>query len=93
MFVDNDNNGAFSEADGDKLMKKQAPLLGLAGMEKNNAGAMVFFPTGIMRFSNGTSRFKIASSYEEGGQSAIQNYYCIGSTGRVRKLAPNITAC
>ena len=93
LFVDNNNNGAFNEAQGDKLLKKQGPLLGLEEMRKNQAGALVFYPTGIMRLSNGTSRFSIASSYQEDGQSAIQNYYCIGSTGRVRKLAPNITAC
>lgn len=93
LFVDNDNNGAFSEAAGDKLMKKQGPLLGLAEMQKSQTGALVFWPTGVMRLSNGTSRFSIASSYQEDGQSAIQNYYCVGSTGRVRKLAPNKTAC
>ena len=93
LFVDNNNDGSYAAADGDKLLKKQGALLGLSQMQRNQTGALVFWPTGLMRFSGGTSRFSIGSSYQEGGQSAIQNYYCIGSTGRVRKLPANQTAC
>ena len=93
LFVDNNNNGVLNEAQGDKLLKKQGPLLGLAQMRNNQSGALVFYPTGIMRLNSGTSQFSVGSSYQVDGQSAIQHYYCIGSTGRVRKLPANQTTC
>ncbi len=92
LFVDNDNSGTYASSK-DKLLKKQGPLKGLAGLTKNQDGYLTFWPTGIMRLSAGTSRLSIGSSYQEDGQSVIQNYYCIGSTGRVRKLPAGTTAC
>jgi len=92
LFVDNNNNGIYT-ASSDKLLKQQDAIAGLAQMQKNQSGAIVFWPSGVTRFSAGTSKFTIGSSYQEGGASAIQYYYCISSTGRVRKLPPGTTAC
>lgn len=94
LFVDNNNNGTFSASNGDVVLKKQDALAGLAEMTKSTADGLIFYPTGLMRLgSGGAHKFKLASKYEVEGASAFTYYYCISSTGRVRKLPANSTSC
>ena len=93
LFVDNNNNGTFSASNGDVVLKKQDALGGLDEMIKSTSGALIFHPTGLMRLSSGANRFKLASTYQVEGASAFTYYYCISSTGRVRKLPANSTSC
>lgn len=93
LFVDNNNNGTFSTSNGDVMLKKQDALAGLTEMTKSTDGALIFYPTGLMNFSSGANKFKLASKYEVEGASAFTYYYCISSTGRVRKLPVNSVNC
>ena len=93
LFVDANNDGAYTTAGGDTLIKQQGALSGLDTLLKNSSGVVTFWPTGIMKFSTSTSKFTIGSSLKDGSDSAVKNYYCVGSTGRVRKLPAGSTAC
>jgi type IV fimbrial biogenesis protein FimT len=93
LFVDANNDGDYTVAGGDKLLKQQGAFSGLATMLKSSNGSVTFWPSGIMKFGAGASKFTVGSSLQDGGQSVVQNYYCVSSTGRVRKLPTSSTAC
>ena len=93
LFVDSNNDGAYTTAGGDTLIKQQGALSGLDTLLRNSTGSVIFWPSGIMKLSAGASKFSIGSSLQDSGQSVVKNYYCVGSTGRVRKLATSSTAC
>ncbi|MFI0545982.1 MAG: GspH/FimT family pseudopilin [Brachymonas sp.] len=93
LFVDSNNDGAYTTAGGDTLVKQQGAFSGIDTVLKNTTGAVVFWPSGIMKLSASTSRFAIGSSLQDSGQSVVKNYYCVGSTGRVRKLPAGSTTC
>lgn len=93
LFVDANNDGSYTTAGGDTLIKQQGALAGLDTLLKSTNGPITFWPTGIMKLGAGASKFSVGSSLQDGGQSAVKNYYCVSSTGRVRKLATSSTAC